>query len=70
VEGQINELTKLGFTADPECIKHIAGGKFTFIFCCAEQCLSDEFQSKSTRRHFSMPALFGSSKRFSVEKRF
>jgi len=55
VEDQIDELTKLGFTADPECMKHIAGGKFNFIFCCA-----DEFQSKSTRRHFSMPALFGS----------
>jgi len=52
VEDQIDELTELGFTAvhlkenDPE---HIAGEKCNFIFYCAERCLLDEIQSKSTR---------------------
>ena len=50
MEDQIDELTELGFTAillkenDPECMKDIAGGKFNFIFYCAEWCLSDKFQ--------------------------
>ena len=51
VQDQIDELTELGFTAvhlrenNPEYMKDIAGGKFNFIFCCAERCLSHEFQS-------------------------
>ena len=59
VEEQVVELSELGFPAihlqenDPACLKAISQGKFRFIFCSAERCLSVEFQallkSESTR---------------------
>ena len=63
VEDQINELTELGFTAvhlkenDPECMKDIAGGKFNLTFCCAERCLSEEFQCKTGLTACTSPTL-------------
>ena len=48
---QVNELAELGLPAihlkenDADCMKAVSEGKFRFIFCCAEGCLSKEFKN-------------------------
>ena len=55
-QDQIDELSELGFTAvhlkeNAECLKDIAElGKFNFIFCCAERCLSEKCKKKKKEK--------------------
>ena len=50
VDEQVNELAELGFPFihlkenNADCMKAISKGKFRFIFCCAERCLTEEFK--------------------------
>ena len=51
IEEQVNELNDLGLPSvqlkenDADCLKAISEGKFRFIFCSAERCLSEKFKN-------------------------
>ena len=51
IEEQVNELNDLGLPSvqlkenDADCLKATSEGKFRFIFCSAERCLSEKFKN-------------------------
>ena len=65
IEEQVNKLNDLGLPSvhlrenDAICLKAISDGKFRFIFCSAERCLSEKFKNllkaEQTRQDIEIP---------------